>query len=64
MTESEKRQVLYNICAFGKDVKNFSIKRDRARTEKSRLQWQRKIVFAEKCLNDNKNILEGKAAAK
>jgi len=46
-------QIKYNVYAFGRDVCKFTAKRDRAKTEKMKKHWQRKLDEQTRCLNDN-----------
>jgi hypothetical protein len=50
-------EVKYNVYAFGKDMKVFARKRDRARTEHMKAKWQRKFANAKGYLENNQERL-------
>lgn len=55
--EETRKQVKYNVYAFGVQVRRFTSKRDKARKEHTRARWQKRLDFAMSCLNDNKKYL-------
>jgi hypothetical protein len=50
MTEADVR---YNIYAFGQDMKRCVRKFERARTDKSRMAWSKRVLEAERALKNN-----------
>lgn len=47
----------YNIYAFGRDMRNFARKVERARLDHTRAKWQRKYANAKGYLEDNQKRL-------
>ena len=50
-------EVKYNIYAFGRDMKNFARKVERARLDHTRARWQKKYANAKGYLENNQERL-------